>query len=178
MNAPTYEIRVLTNHDLAPMRELNALFGRAFDEIETYGAEPPDDAYLAALLGTRHFVVVVAIEDGAVIGGLAAYELEKFERRRSEFYIYDLAVEAAHRRRGVASACVERLRTLARERGGSVVFVQADPPDQPAIALYRKFGAEEKVLHFDIPVDGAEAASGDSGERGETCRASIPSRSS
>lgn len=134
------------------MRELNVVFGRAFDEIDTYTAEPPDDDYLSAFLRKPHVIVVVATERGGVIGGLVAYELEKFERRRSEIYIYDLAVEASHRRRGVAIACIERLKSIARERNGSVVFVQADLPDAPAIALYQKFGASEQVLHFDLPL--------------------------
>ena len=152
MTSPTYELTVLGPDDLSQMRQLNALFGRAFDEIDTYSGEPPDDGYLTKFLGRPHVVVIVAVEASAVLGGLVAYELEKFERRRSEFYIYDLAVDAAHRRRSVASACIERLRTIARERGGSVIFVQADPPDAPAIALYQKFGVAEKVLHFELPL--------------------------
>lgn len=36
------------------------------------------------------------------------------------------------------------------ERGASSTFVQADYVDAPAIALYEKFGAREKVLHFEI----------------------------
>ena len=134
------------------MRSLNAMFGRAFDEVETYGGEPPDDAYLSAWLTRPHIVVIAALAQGEVVGGLVAYELEKFERARSEFYIYDFAVEAGHRRRGIASACIRRLRAIAAERGGSVLFVQADRPDGPAIALYEKFGTAEDVLHFDIPV--------------------------
>ena len=57
-------------------------------------------------------MVIAALAQGEVVGGLVAYELEKFERARSEFYIYDLAVEAGHRRRGIASACIRRLRRL------------------------------------------------------------------
>src|SRR5271156_6678492 len=118
MTSPTYELTVLGADDLPLMRELNALFGRAFDEVDTYSGEPPDDSYLTKFLSRPHVVVIVAVEASAVIGGLVAYQLEKFERRRSEFYIYDLAVDAAHRRRGVASACIERLRGVARERVG------------------------------------------------------------
>jgi aminoglycoside 3-N-acetyltransferase I len=148
----TFEPRILGHDDLAAMRALNALFGRAFDEIETYTAEPPDDAYLSAWLARPHVVVIAALAQGEVVGGLVAYELEKFERARSEFYIYDLAVAAGHRRRGIASACIRRLQAIAAERGGFVIFVQADRPDRPAIALYEKFGTAEVVLHFDIPV--------------------------
>src|SRR5580658_7514900 len=106
MTLPTYELTVLGANDLSLMRELNALFGRAFDEIDTYSGEPPDDDYLTKFLARPHVVVIVAIEASAVIGGLVAYQLVKFERPRSEFYIYDLAVDAAHRRRGVASASI------------------------------------------------------------------------
>jgi len=35
-----------------------------------------------------------------------------------------------------------------------MVFVQADPPDAPAVALYDKLGTREEVLHFDISVSG------------------------
>ncbi len=148
--SPPSELRILTAADLGLMRQLNALFSEAFGEREIFGGEPPDDDYLRDWLGKPHVVVVAALEDGAVIGGLVAYELEKFERRRSEFYIYDLAVEASHRRRGVASACIERLRAIAAERGACTIFVQADYGDEAAIALYQKKGVSEDVIHFDI----------------------------
>lgn len=85
-----------------------------------------------------------------VAGGLVAYELRKFERERSEIYIYDLAVAESFRRLGIASALLERLAGIAVERGAWSVFVQADYIDEPAIALYEKFGIREEVLHFDI----------------------------
>lgn len=143
-------IRRLTPANTAMMRELNAVFGAAFEDRETYGAAPPDDAYLAALLGKDHVIVLAAVADGAVVGGLAAYELEKFERARREIYIYDLAVAEAHRRRGVATAVIRRLQAIAADRGAWVIFVQADYGDDPAIALYETLGAREEVLHFDI----------------------------
>lgn len=51
-----------------------------------------------------------------VVGGLVAYEFQKFEHERSEIYIYDLAVAEAHRRRGIATALIEELKKLAAER--------------------------------------------------------------
>src|SRR5262249_41055121 len=93
----------------------------------------------------------LATGEPQVIGGLVAYELEKFERARRELYIYDLAVAAPHRRRGIATALISKLRTLAAARGVWVIYVQADYADDPAIALYTKLGIKEEVLHFDIP---------------------------
>lgn len=146
------EIRRLTAADVSLARELNALFGQAFEDAETYAAEPPSDGYLADLLAKEHVIALVALTDAKVVGGLVAYELDKFEQARREAYIYDLAVSEPHRRRGIATALIERLRDIAAERGAWVVYVQADYVDPPAIALYEKLGVREEVLHFDIPV--------------------------
>ena len=147
---PTY--RVLSPEDIGPMRELLDLFAEAFADPESYQHNQPSDTYLRRLLQRDTFFVVVAEDAGKSIGGLAAYELIKFEQERSEIYIYDLAVTESHRRQGVATALINTLKQVAAERGAYVVFVQADYDDPPAIALYTKLGTREDVLHFDIDV--------------------------
>ncbi len=136
------------------MRALLATLGDAFGDAETYTGKQPADAYLTTLLGSDYFIALVALKGDEVVGGLAAYELRKFEQERSEIYIYDLAVAAAHRREGIATALVEALKDIGAARGAYVIFVQADTDvdDEPAIALYSKLGTREDVLHFDIPV--------------------------
>ncbi|BAU92904.1 gentamicin 3'-N-acetyltransferase [Methylorubrum populi] len=151
-SAPGFAVRRLGPGDIPSMRALNALFGRAFAEPDTCGAAPPDDAYLADLLAKAHVAVLVAERDGAVLGGLVAYEFDKFERARREIYLYDLAVAAEHRRRGIATALIRQLQAHAARRGAWVVFVQGDPSDGPALALYDRLGTGEDVLHFDLPV--------------------------
>lgn len=146
------QIHHLTPSDIPLMQQLNAVFAEAFGDAETYEAAPPDDAYFRQILGRDHVIVLAALKDEAVVGGLVAYELPKLERARSEVYIYDLAVAEPHRRLGVATALIERLRAIARERGAWVVYVQADYGDEPAIALYEKLGTREEVMHFDLPV--------------------------
>lgn len=145
-------IRTLGPGDLTLMDSLLTMFGEAFDEVETYGGARPGEAYLKRLLGSEDFIALVAVEKGAVVGGLAAYELRKFERERSEIYIYDLAVAAVNRRAGIATALIDELKTIAAARGAYAIFVQADPVDGPAIALYSRLGTREDVLHFDIAV--------------------------
>ena len=141
--------------------ELMTLFGDVFDEPGTYTGARPDDDYVEARLADETFIALCAIEEDTIVGGLAAYELKKFERARSEIYIYDLAVLAAHRRRGIATALIESVCEIASARGAWTVFVQADVDDEPAVALYSGLGEREEVLHFDIaprsrrdPVDG------------------------
>lgn len=77
---PAPAIRRLGPGDVAAMRALNAVFGRAFSDPDTYGAAPPIDAYLALWLGQPHVFALVAEIDGTVVGGLVAYELQKFEQ--------------------------------------------------------------------------------------------------
>jgi aminoglycoside 3-N-acetyltransferase I len=119
MSLAAVTLRRLGPADIPLVRRLNALFAEAFDDRSTYEAAPPDDAYLADLLGKEHIVVLVALADEEVLGGLVAYELDKLERARRELYIYDLAVDAAHRRRGIATALIEHLREIAVRRVSS-----------------------------------------------------------
>ena len=148
---PDLDIRILGAGDAPVMAAMNAMFGAAFDDPDAYSRAPADDAYLSRLLGSDGFIAVAALDGDAVAGGLAAYVLPKFEQARSEVYIYDLAVAAAYRRRGIATALIAALQREAAARGAWVIYVQADLGDAPAIALYTRLGTREDVLHFDIP---------------------------
>jgi aminoglycoside 3-N-acetyltransferase I len=152
MSSRSFTIHPLAAEDLALMDGLLTMFGEAFGEPDTYGSARPSEAYLQRLLGSDSFIAIAAQHDDEIVGGLAAYELRKFEQERSEIYIYDLAVAAAWRRQGIATALIEALKEIGRARGAYVIFVQADLIDAPAIALYTKLGAREDVLHFDIAV--------------------------
>ena len=151
-------IRQLTSDDEALMRSLLGMFGKAFGEAQAYCGNQPGAGYLRQLLARDTFIALAALKNNEVAGGLAAYELQKFEQERSEIYIYDLAVAAEHRREGIATALIRKLQQLAAARAAYVIFVQADVGDAAAIALYSKLGVREDVLHFDIPVpDGNDA---------------------
>jgi aminoglycoside 3-N-acetyltransferase I len=138
--------------DLPLARALLAVFAEAFNERDTYLGRPPSDEYLAQQLARPHVLVLAALDGETVVGGLIAYQLDKLEQARSEIYIYDLAVDERHRRRGIATGLIRALGKIAKDRGAWVMFVQADPIDPPAIALYQKLGTREDVHHFDIPV--------------------------
>ena len=147
-------IALLKPSDVPVLKALLRVFGDAFGDVATYQHDVPPDEYLRSLLGLPHLIALAALDDaGSVVGGLVAYELQKFERDRREIYIYDLAVANAHRRKGIATALIRDLQRVARERDAYVIFVQADPGDAPAIALYESLGTREDVHHFDIRVD-------------------------
>ena len=156
--APHYSYRRLASGDVALLKELLRVFGDAFDESDTYQGAVPGDEYLANLLGKQHFIAVVAMIGGAVIGGLVAYVLDKCEQARREIYIYDLAVSELHRCKRVATGTIDALRTIAAEQGAYGIFVQADVEDGPAIALYRSLGTMKSAIHFEIGIGTAKAS--------------------
>ena len=152
------EIQQIAQDNIELFETLMDVFGEVFSDMETYTGNRPGEEYVRALLARESFIALVAVEDGSVIGGLTAYELQKFEQERSELYIYDLAVRYQHRRKGVATALIEKVKNIAATRGAYLIFVQADTgiEDEPAIALYTKLGTREEVLHFDIAVNADE----------------------
>lgn len=149
MSAPAAIAR-LGPGDAARMRRLNAVLGAAFDDAERYARVAPGDDWLERTLSRETVIALVAEAEGEVVGGIVAYRLDKLEAETSEIYLYDLGVAEGWRRRGVATALIEALRAIARDVGAWVIFVQADPPDVPAVALYTGLGTREDVLHFGI----------------------------
>ena len=150
-----FQVQRLKPEDVHRASALNKMFGVAFGDRETYEAAPPSADYLRPFLSKDHISVLAALAGEDIVGGLVAYELHKLERARSEIYIYDLAVAEPYRRQGIATALIEYLREIAKQRGAWVIYVQADYGDDPAIALYTKLGTREDVMHFDIRCDKA-----------------------
>jgi aminoglycoside 3-N-acetyltransferase I len=136
--------------DAKTLRAMLDVFARGFEDQETYLGNVPSDAYLESMAARDDFFPIAAVSEARVVGALAAYLLRKFEQERSEIYIYDLAVDEGFRRRGIATGMINRLRSIARELGVWVIYVQADHGDDPAIKLYESLGIREDVLHFDI----------------------------
>jgi aminoglycoside 3-N-acetyltransferase I len=148
-----YAFKKLGNRDLQSFKELLKVFGEAFGEMAVYQDAIPSDDYLTRLLDKPDFIAIVAISENMVVGGLAAYVLKKFEQERKEIYIYDLAVSEIYRRKGIARGLINKLKNIAKEIKAYVIYVQADPGDDPALKLYESMGIKEDVYHFDIKVD-------------------------
>jgi len=150
-----YSFKPLTSADLGAMKSMLLMFGEAFNDLHTYQDAVPSDEYLNRLLAKPDFIALAAFEGEDVVGGLCAYVFEKFEQERKEIYIYDLAVDEAHRRKGIATRLINELRAVGKKIGAYVIIVQADKgeEDQPAIKLYESLGTKEDVFNFDISVE-------------------------
>ncbi len=112
----TYLYQQIETDDLESYKSLMKLFGEVFDEPENYIDKSPSDAYIHKMLSKETFIAITAMYNKEVVGGLAAYVLDKFEQDRREIYIYDLAVSEKHRRKHIATNLIHLLREIAIEK--------------------------------------------------------------
>ena len=84
-------VRRLGARDAAAMRDLNALFSKAFDDPDSYPAGEPSEPYLQRLLGDDSVIVLAAGQE-TVIGGLVERDGEIIPASYMNFYIGNAVV--------------------------------------------------------------------------------------
>jgi ribosomal protein S18 acetylase RimI-like enzyme len=90
----------------------------------------------------------VAYEQGVPTGFVSGVELTHPDKG-TELFLYELGVDEAFHRRGIATALVQALAELGRARGCSGMWVLTDRANEAALATYRRAGAageEDQVL--------------------------------
>ena len=126
----------------------------AFEMMHAVFDEDPDvlsDGYVTGLLADESFWAIGAFEAGEAIGCVTGHELAMTRHKRTELFVYDLAVRVDHQLRGIGRQLVNALVTSAADRGIDVVFVPADDDDTHALAFYASLGGRPaKVTMFDL----------------------------
>src|SRR5918997_5994855 len=79
--------------------------------------------------------LLVGYVDGEPAGFVSGVEVTHPDKG-TEMFLYELAVDEAHRRRGHGRALVEALAALARERGCTGMFVFVDDDNEAGPAPY------------------------------------------
>ena len=86
--------------------------------------------------------LLVGYVDGEPAGFVSGVEVTHPDKG-TELFLYELAVDEAHRRRGHARALVEALAAVARERGCTGMFVFVDDDNEAGRATYRSAGGRD-----------------------------------
>ena len=146
LHMKSFEIKQLTNKDLAKFTSLINLFNTVFEE------EHPSTGSTAnslKLLNNKSFIALVALTGDEVVGGLTAYELPKYYSDTSEIFIYDLAVKPEYQRQGIGKGLLQSLKDYCIDHGIKEFFVMAHEEDEHAIEFYHATGGNaEKVINF------------------------------
>lgn len=144
------KIAVLNSGDV---KLAKSLFFSFQDDDEVENPTSPSDKYIEKVLSKEDFYVIVAITDGKVIGGLTAYELAAYKNEDAEMFLFELGVDEHHRRKGVATALIEKLKDVCRDKGIKEMFLDADEDNLSAIKLYEKTGGRaKKVVEFSYQI--------------------------
>src|SRR5215510_8350435 len=111
-NNNIFEIKQLAINDLPLFKALIHLFNLVFEEeVTNIGI----DENLSRLLGEARFIVMVALHENAVIGGLTAYELPLYYSQHAEIFVYDLAVDTEYQRKGIGKRLIQTLKEYCAE---------------------------------------------------------------
>ena len=125
MTSSTLEIRRLTYSDLP---QVVAVERRAFPT-------PWSLAMFVLELSKPSGVCLAAVADGAVVGHLIC------SRYDTVWHLMNIAVDPDLRRRGIASALLRALLERIDDGSGSAqLTLEVRPTNEPAIALYERFG--------------------------------------
>ena len=117
--------------------QLICLFEEVF-EMEQFIL--PETVHLQQVLGRPDFIAFAVLREGTVIAGLTAHVLPSYYTASAEVYLYDLAVQPVHQRKGLGRALLNSLEDYCRTKGYPSFFVQADQADTHALDFYRSTG--------------------------------------
>jgi RimJ/RimL family protein N-acetyltransferase len=94
--------------------------------------------YLRAIRRYPHAAVFVAEDDGIIVGRLSVAR----DQHPASRHVADLGliVAATHRRRGIGTALLDAAAAWARESDVSKLELHVFPWNEPAVALYERFG--------------------------------------
>lgn len=140
-------IHHLKPRDQGLFRQLILVFEDVF-EMEDFTLPP--SSHLDRLLRLPDFMVFVALHESKVVGGLTVYILHQCYSEKPLAYVYDLAVQTTHQRKGIGRSLIATLNKHCQTQSFEEVFVQADAPDLYALDFYRSTQptGEAAVVHF------------------------------
>ena len=108
-------------------------------------------ARISDWIGSSHVTVLIDVHhdrvQGAIAGGLVKPEAE----------IYDVAVSASYRRKGIGAALVSAFRSECQMLGVQDIFLEVRESNSPAIGLYRSLGFKPRGKRSAYYSDGESA---------------------
>lgn len=105
--------------------------------------DPLDERRTAEFLADARHHLVVAVDDGAVIGMISAVHYVHPDKPRPEMWINEVAVGDAHQGRGVGRAMMREVLDVARALDCAEAWVLTDRGNARAMRLYAGSGGAE-----------------------------------
>ena len=97
--------------------------------------------------------VLVYEEEGSVAGHVVCRERQTggpVKMERKTLYIDSIAVDEAHRGRGIGRRLLDECRAIAQKRGCCGLELQVNAANIRAMKLYREYGFGEKSVNMEL----------------------------
>jgi len=123
--------------------------------------EPIDARWTRRFLDDPHHHMVVALDDGVVVGMASAVDYVHPDKA-PQLWINEVGVASSHRRRGIGRLLMQALLAHGRRLGCTEAWLGTEHHNVPARALYEALGsAPESFVLYSFPLgDGSGAAPG------------------
>ncbi|WP_419503215.1 GNAT family N-acetyltransferase [Candidatus Allofournierella excrementavium] len=148
-------IRSATQNDYAPaeaiMEQVQDLHADWRPDVYRAGATVLTPDYFDELV--RAGQVLVYEEKGSVAGVVIFRERQAggpVKMERKTLYIDSIAVDEAHRGRGIGRRLLDECKAIARNRGCCGLELQVNAANARAMKLYREYGFGEKSVNMEL----------------------------
>jgi len=154
-------VRRATSADLPSIGRLGALLiaeHHGFDSRRFLAARPrtpADSSFLGTQLEERNVAVLVADDNGSVIGyAYAAVEgYDYMSLRGPAGVLHDVVVGPEHRRRGVGRLLLDAVLAYLRSRGAPRVVLSTTVQNEPAQRLFANLGFRRTMIEMTRELD-------------------------
>jgi GNAT superfamily N-acetyltransferase len=137
---PTISLRRATTDDA---ERIAALF-----TDEGYPAGPSDIVDRLGRFDSEHSRVIVAANDGEVLGFIAIHALPRFEHSDRIIRVMALVVDAGERGRGIGRLLMEEAERIGRELDAAFAEITAGHHRPDAQRLYEELGYDATVAAY------------------------------
>lgn len=128
--------------------EIRALGVDEADLLDRVAADVFDDPVVPArareFLADAHHHLVVAVEDGLVVGMVSAVDYLHPDKADPELWINEVGVASSHRGQGLGQALLRATLALGQQLGCRVAWVATERSNTPAMRLYAAVGGVEE----------------------------------
>jgi aminoglycoside 6'-N-acetyltransferase I len=139
------------------VKRLSPVDEAAFDRIAPdVFDEPIHPERMRAYLRTPGHLMVLAIEEGVVVGQCAAV-VHRHPDKPDELYIDEVGTASTHLRRGIATAMLGEIFAWGRELGCEEAWLGTELDNVEANALYEKVksGPGERMIYYEFELQRA-----------------------
>lgn len=90
-------------------------------------------------------IMYVAVENRKVIGSLYGYELERYDTRKKQLFIYSIDVVENYHRRGIGKKLIKAFISELKNDEYYNAFVITNKKNYAAVNLYKSTGAKQVI---------------------------------